>query len=88
MLKDHHIRIQSDNSIAINARNSGGDFHNHLFISNSAIQMVANQLVVRGTDGKLLFLVGENEVGKSDVVIATDKLRINSKLSANRIMKK
>ena len=62
----------------MNARNTNNlrnsDVLNRLYVGNSRVNGIANQFVVRSTDGRLQFLVSD-----SNVVVATDKLRVNSK---------
>ncbi|XP_054163432.1 delta-sarcoglycan-like [Oppia nitens] len=81
--KDQSLRIQSDDSIIINSRQTNSDGNNNdnnnivannrLVVANSRINAIANQFVVKGPDGRLLFLVNHK-----NVVIATDKLRVNN----------
>ncbi|CAG2172567.1 unnamed protein product, partial [Oppiella nova] len=73
--KDQSLRIQSDESIVMNARhtNSDSDVWNRLFVANNRVNGIANQFVVKSPDGRLLFLVSDK-----NVVVATDKLRVNS----------
>lgn len=65
----------------LNTRSVGGDINAQLYLGNTQAEAASSQLVVRGPDGKLLFLVGD-----SDVVVATDKLRVNSKFTIIRFV--
>lgn len=62
----------------MNAKNANilgkSDSLNRLYVGNSRVNGIANQFVVRSPDGRLQFLVSD-----SNVVVATDKLRVNSK---------
>ncbi|CAG2115809.1 unnamed protein product, partial [Medioppia subpectinata] len=73
--QDQSLRIQSDNSIIMNARHTNSNSNvlsNRLFVANDRVNGIANQFVVKSPDGRLLFLVSDK-----NVVVATDKLRVN-----------
>ena len=66
---------------AKNINNLGNsDVLNRLNVGNTRVNGMADQFVVRSPDGRLQFLVSD-----SNVVVATDKLRVNSKSEANTI---
>ena len=75
--QNHHIRFNSKNKIHIDTRRPNDkELINRLFIDKTIVNCLSNQFVVRTPDGKSMFLVSDNST-----VMATDKLRVNSKLN-------
>lgn len=75
--QNHHIRFNSKNKIHIDTnRPTDKELINRLSIDKTIVHCLSNQFVVRTPDGKSMLLVSDNST-----VMATDKLRVNSKLN-------
>lgn len=75
------LKIQSERALTINGRDeSSGELANRLRVTRSSVEAFTNQFDIRGgPDGKLLF-----HADSDNVIVAADKLRINSKSCLTR----
>ena len=73
--KSEPLKIQSEHSVEVNGIDqTSGTIVNRLRLRQTSVDaIVSNHLSVRGSNGKLLFLAD-----RDNVIVASDKLRINS----------
>ena len=73
--KSEPLKIQSEHSVEVNGIDqTSGTIVNRLRLRQTSVDaIVSNHLSVRGANGKLLFLAD-----RDNVIVASDKLRINS----------